>query len=71
VGGIPNTMSKKVWELVGAQTPFKGLYLVGDTVYPGQGIAGVCLSGQNAVHRIKESVSSAPMLTQERGVLSE
>lgn len=56
VGGIPNTMERKVWELVGSETPFKGLYLVGDTVYPGQGIAGVCLSGQNAVHRIMQHV---------------
>lgn len=56
VGGIPNTMARKVWELVGSETPFKGLYLVGDTVYPGQGIAGVCLSGQNAVYRILQHV---------------
>lgn len=53
VGGIPNVMTRKIWELVGAETPFKGLYLVGDTVYPGQGVAGVCLSGLNAVYRIK------------------
>jgi C-3',4' desaturase CrtD len=71
VGGIPNTMSRKVWELVSAQTPFKGLYLVGDTVYPGQGIAGVCLSGQNAVHRIKQSVAHVPAPVQEPAVISE
>ncbi len=71
VGGIPNTMSRKVWELVSAQTPFKGLYLVGDTVYPGQGIAGVCLSGQNAVHRIKQSVLRMPAPVQEPAVISE
>jgi len=51
VGGIPNTLEKNVFELVGAATPFKNLYLVGDTVYPGQGMAGVCLSGRNAVYR--------------------
>lgn len=52
VGGVPNTMEKTVLDLVAPVTAFKGLYLVGDTVYPGQGIAGVCLSGQNAAHRI-------------------
>jgi C-3',4' desaturase CrtD len=56
VGGIPNTMDKTILDLVGAETGFEGLYLVGDTVYPGQGIAGVCLSGQNAVHRILQRV---------------
>ncbi|MBC8042455.1 MAG: FAD-dependent oxidoreductase [Rhizobacter sp.] len=55
VGGLPNTMEKNVFDLIAPVTPFKGLYLVGDTVYPGQGIAGVCLSGQNAVHRILNS----------------
>ncbi len=70
VGGIPNTMAKKVWELVGAETPFKGLYLVGDTVYPGQGIAGVCLSGQNAVHRIKEMMSQSPEHLREAEAVS-
>ncbi|MCS6988754.1 MAG: NAD(P)/FAD-dependent oxidoreductase [Chloroherpetonaceae bacterium] len=58
VGGIPNVMSRKIWELVGAETPFKGLYLVGDTVYPGQGIAGACLSGQNAVYRVKRRAAN-------------
>jgi C-3',4' desaturase CrtD len=62
VGGIPNTMDKKVWELVGSETPFRGLYLVGDTVYPGQGIAGVCLSGQNAVHRILQKEGQKPAI---------
>ncbi|MGQ9806825.1 MAG: phytoene desaturase family protein [Chlorobiales bacterium] len=71
VGGIPNTMSKKVWELVGSQTPFKGLYLVGDTVYPGQGIAGVCLSGQNAVYRIKNAMSKSPTPVREVEAVSQ
>jgi C-3',4' desaturase CrtD len=55
VGGLPNTMDKNVFDLIGSETDFKGLYLVGDTVYPGQGIAGVTLSGQNAVHRILQN----------------
>ncbi len=60
VGGVPNTLERKIFDLQGAVTPFKGLYLVGDTVYPGQGIAGVCLSGENAVYRImKDNVLAA------------
>ncbi|ACF13426.1 amine oxidase [Chloroherpeton thalassium ATCC 35110] len=52
VGGIPQSMSRALDGFIGAETPVKGLYLVGDTVYPGQGVAGVCLSAQNAVQRI-------------------
>ncbi|MFN3385624.1 MAG: phytoene desaturase family protein [Candidatus Thermochlorobacter sp.] len=60
VGGIPNTLDRTVFDLQGATTPFKGLYLVGDTVYPGQGTAGVCLSGQNAVYRVLQDRSTLP-----------
>jgi len=55
VGGIPQNMSRTLDGLIGSETPVKGLYVVGDTVYPGQGVAGVCLSAQNAVHRILRS----------------
>ncbi|NTW49409.1 MAG: NAD(P)-binding protein [Chlorobiales bacterium] len=55
VGGIPNTMDRRVFDMLGTETPVAGLYLVGDTIYPGQGIAGVCLSGQNAVDKISRA----------------
>jgi phytoene dehydrogenase-like protein len=58
---VPNTLERKIFDLQGAVTPFKGLYLVGDTVYPGQGIAGVCLSGQNAVYRIMQDDALAAL----------
>ncbi|MDX2129927.1 MAG: NAD(P)/FAD-dependent oxidoreductase [Chloroherpetonaceae bacterium] len=57
VGGVPNTLSRSVFELTGSKGLIEGLYFVGDTVYPGQGIAGVALSGINAVERIKADES--------------
>jgi C-3',4' desaturase CrtD len=52
VGGIPQSMSRSLLDWTPVQTPFKGLFLCGDTVYPGQGIPGVTLSGINVFHRI-------------------
>ena len=54
VGGIPQSMRRAVWDWTSPVTPFKGLYLVGDTTYPGQGIPGVTLSGINVYYRIKK-----------------
>lgn len=51
VGGIPQSMSRALWDWTPAATPFQGLYLCGDTVYPGQGIPGVTLSGINVYYR--------------------
>jgi phytoene dehydrogenase-like protein len=53
VGGIPQSMARSLLDWTPPQTPFKGLYLVGDTTYPGQGIPGVTLSGINVYSRIK------------------
>jgi C-3',4' desaturase CrtD len=53
VGGIPQSMSRAIWDWTSPVTPEKGLYLVGDTTYPGQGIPGVTLSGINVYYRIR------------------
>ncbi|HKK44662.1 MAG TPA: NAD(P)/FAD-dependent oxidoreductase [Balneolaceae bacterium] len=53
VGGIPQSMGRSLIDWMPAETPFEGLYLCGDTVFPGQGIPGVTLSGINCYHRIK------------------
>lgn len=53
VGGIPQSMSRSLLDWTPAQTPFPGLFLCGDTVYPGQGIPGVTLSGINVYYRVK------------------
>jgi phytoene dehydrogenase-like protein len=51
VGGIPQSMSRSLLDWAPTQTPFPGLYLCGDTVYPGQGIPGVTLGGINVYYR--------------------
>ncbi len=55
VGGIPQSMARSLLKWTPNETPFKGLYLVGDTTYPGQGIPGVTLSGINVYSRIKKN----------------
>ncbi|NGP87019.1 phytoene desaturase family protein [Fodinibius halophilus] len=52
VGGIPQSMARSLTDWMPAETPFPGLFLCGDTVFPGQGIPGVALSGINASKRI-------------------
>lgn len=52
VGGVPQSMSRSLLDWTPSQTPFAGLWLCGDTVYPGQGIPGVTLSGINVYSRI-------------------
>ena len=57
VGGIPQQMSRSVLDWTPAETPFKGFWLCGDTVYPGQGIPAVTLSGINVYYRIKHDLN--------------
>jgi C-3',4' desaturase CrtD len=52
VGGIPQNVSRSIFSWLGAKTPFRHVYLCGDTVYPGQGVPGVALGGIIAAHRI-------------------
>ncbi len=56
VGGIPQSMNRSLLDWTPNQTPFKGLYLTGDTVFPGQGIPGVTLSGINVYYRILKNL---------------
>lgn len=55
VGGIPQSMARSLLDWTPASPPFEGLYLCGDTVFPGQGIPGVTLSGINVYYRVKEN----------------
>ena len=59
VGGYPQFRHIKPWQMMGAN-PLKNLYLCGDSVYPGQGIPGVALSGRNAALRILRDVGTKP-----------
>jgi phytoene dehydrogenase-like protein len=53
VGGYPQFMNIKPWQMNEARIDGKGLYLCGDTAYPGQGIPGTCLSGIIAFEKMK------------------
>jgi phytoene dehydrogenase-like protein len=51
VGGYPQRMAIPPWKMNSAQGPISGLWLAGDSVYPGQGIPGAALSGIIAAKR--------------------
>lgn len=52
VGGYPQYKNIKPWQMLDARLDGHKAYLVGDTVYPGQGIPGVTLSGIIAVEKM-------------------
>jgi phytoene dehydrogenase-like protein len=54
VGGYPQYKKVKPWQLKDARLDHAGAYVCGDTVYPGQGIVGVCLSGIIAVTKLRQ-----------------
>lgn len=58
VGGIPSTFGALA-AAAGPVTPFDGLYLVGDTTYPGQGIPAVVLGALNVAGRIGHASSNS------------
>lgn len=41
VGGIPHQKGLSLFKFPSIKTPFKNIYRIGDTVFPGQGIVGV------------------------------
>lgn len=53
VGGYPQYMAIKPWQMLDARLDHKGAYLCGDSTYPGQGIPGACLSGIIAYEKMK------------------
>ena len=52
VGGYPQYMSVKPWQMLDARLDHKGAYICGDSTYPGQGILGTCLSGIIAAEKL-------------------
>lgn len=52
VGGIPHSIQNNLFKITPNVTPFQNLFLVGDTVFPGQGIPAVVLGALNIVERI-------------------
>ncbi|NVK86059.1 MAG: FAD-dependent oxidoreductase [Cytophagia bacterium] len=53
VGGYPQFKKIKPWQMLDARLDNHKAYQVGDTVYPGQGIPGVTLSGIIAVEKME------------------
>lgn len=53
VGGYPQYLKVKPWQMLDSRLDMHKAYQVGDTVYPGQGIPGVTLSGIIAVEKMK------------------
>lgn len=53
VGGYPQTANIPPWKMQGARSGIDGLYLCGDSTYPGQGIPGAVLSGMIAYTKLK------------------
>lgn len=53
VGGYPQYMRIKPWQMMDVRLDGQGAYLCGDTTYPGQGIPGVTLSGIIAYEKLK------------------
>lgn len=47
VGGIPHSLKRNPLNYLVARSPVKNFYMIGDTQYPGQGIASVVLGAQN------------------------
>lgn len=52
VGGYPQLMATKPWQMAGARLDGHKTYQCGDTVYPGQGIPGVTLGGIIAAEKL-------------------
>jgi len=52
VGGYPQYQRIKPWQMKDARLDGQKAYVCGDTVYPGQGIPGVCLSGIIAAKKL-------------------
>lgn len=53
VGGYPQYMKIKPWQMADARLDGKRAYICGDTVYPGQGIPGTVLSGIIAAEKLQ------------------
>ena len=52
VGGIPHSIRSPLIFMTPNATPFRNLYLVGDSVFPGQGTVSVAMGAANAVQHL-------------------
>lgn len=58
VGGFPQTLDHANFVAPSHRTHLKGLFLAGDTIFPGQGTLGVTISGFNAARSAARFLSS-------------
>jgi C-3',4' desaturase CrtD len=49
VGGIPHSLNRNPLDYIIARSPYKNFYMLGDTQFPGQGIAAVVMGAMNLV----------------------
>ncbi|MDO9181046.1 MAG: NAD(P)/FAD-dependent oxidoreductase [Bacteriovorax sp.] len=47
VGGVPHSLTRNPLSYILARSPYKNFYMLGDTQFPGQGIAAVVMGSQN------------------------
>ena len=59
VGGFPQTVSFANFNAPSHHSSVKGLFLAGDTVFPGQGVLGVTVSGHNAARSASRYLTKA------------
>lgn len=52
VGGIPHSVEQNLLSMPSGITPFRNLYCVGDTMFPGQGTPSVVLGALNVVRHV-------------------
>lgn len=52
VGGIPTSIERGFFKQISSITPIKNFYLIGDTVFPGQGAPAVILGSMLLVNRV-------------------
>ncbi len=52
VGGVPHSIQRSLLRMTPNVTPFQHFYMVGDTVFPGQGTPSVALGALNVAERV-------------------
>lgn len=56
VGGIPVTIKNTLWRIPSNFTPFRGLYLVGDSFFCYQGWLGISIGVKNLIENLDEKI---------------
>ncbi len=69
VGGLKNNIRNSLFGAVSHRSGAKGLYLCGDTVFPGQGTIGVTLSGINAWRSARDDLGMMGTAMRSHGAM--